>query len=180
MKTRIRKLTKKFLVALIPGAFALGLMGCELVRAPDSGTWKGTAVFRDELYQPITCDMTLDLIHTDDSLRIYNIQNDCQRGSNRWSALSFDIHGSELWQGGRVVGHASSDGSVSFELPDAYYNSNFPVPASRVVVAWTKVGSALEFTQETYFANTVQRTHAWLNQQSGSSFTWDGSVDLHN
>ncbi|MGZ3693510.1 MAG: hypothetical protein ACXWQO_04920 [Bdellovibrionota bacterium] len=179
MRIHAKRFLKKFLLALIPGAFVLGLMGCDLVRAPDSGSWQGSAVFRDELYQPVTCDFKLDVMHTDDSLRIYAIDSNCSNIISSWKALSFDIHGDELWHAGELVGHATANGTVSFDLPNPYYNANFPMPAQHVTVAWTMVGHSLEFTQETYFNNTIQRTHAWLNQTSGSSIDWDANLDVH-
>jgi hypothetical protein len=169
---------KKFLIALIPGSFLLGLAGCDLLRAPDSGTWYGTAVYRDDLSAPVNCRMELDVRHDDETLRVLKLENTCDNFRSTWESLTFDIHGNELWRDGRAVGHANPSGSVTFDLPDPNYYDGYPFPANRVVVTWSMVSGALEFSEDVYYQNRVQTTHAWLNARSSysGSISWDGDV----
>lgn len=172
------KPAKKFLIALIPGSFVL-LASCDLLRAPDSGDWYGTAVYRDDLNAPVNCRMELEVRHDDETLRVLKMENSCDNFRTSWNSLTFDVHGDQLWRDGRVVGHASSNGSVTFDLPDPNYYDHYPLPAQRVVVTWSVVGSSLEFSEDVYLPQgRVQSTHAWLNARSSvsGSISFDGNV----
>lgn len=169
---------KQFLLALIPGSFVLGLSACDLVQAPDTGVWKGTAVFRDGVKDPVTCELTLDLSHTDETLRVYRIDHNCSRTRTSWRATTFDVKGKDLWRGTRHVGYASRDGDASFEFDAFELEDQYMYPAQRLMVSWAKVGEALEFTQEIYFEGRTQRVHAWLKKESTGSINWDGKVEI--
>lgn len=169
----MKRLTKKFLLALIPGSFVLGLTGCDVDQAPDSGTWRGQVTYSDGIYQPTSCEVKLDTSHNDKTLRIYHLESSCNQFTSRWSSVSFDVHGDELWKGNQLVGHASPNGTVSFELENPYLDDRYPYPANRVVVSWNRSGNFLEFTETAYFDGRVQRSHGWLRQESSGSISWD-------
>ena len=160
--------TAKILWALIPGSFALGLTGCEV--APDTGNWRGTGVYRDGIHAPVTCNLKLDLTHTDEYVRIHQIGSDCAFKSAYWQAGTFDLHGTSLWKNGRIVGSATSNGAVTIDLLDPLVDDRYPFPAQKVTLSWTRVGSYLEYTEETYFDGKVQRTHGWLRKSDEANF----------
>lgn len=156
------KVAKQFLWALIPGSFVLGLSGC--IQAPDTGAWSGQAVYRDGFRDATTCNLKLDLTHTDEYVRVHSIESDCNVYKTRWQAGTFERHGDTLWRDGRIVGHADDAGSVSLNLEHPYQDDDYPFTANRVTVSWTRVGNYLEYTEEAYFDNKIQRTHAWLTE----------------
>lgn len=169
------KTYKQFLIALIPGSFVLGLTGCDL--APDSGSWRGTAAVSDTLHGYSSCSVELNLTHNEETVTVHKIESNCAQVVTTWDAISFDVHGEQLWKDNRVVGRASERGSVSFELNDPYLDNRFPYPARKVIVTWTKVGNDLEFTEDTYFEGRTHRVHAWLKKQSSGgtngAISWD-------
>lgn len=157
-------LTKPLALLSLAAAILFGMSGCVMLE--DSGTWRGTAVNRDDFREPYTCDMELDLTHTDDDLTLNHISANCGAYRGTWHPGHFEVRGSTLWKNGKTVGWARDDGSVTIDVndPSLLFDERYPYPASRVVISWVKVGERLEYTEEAYFAGRVQRTHGWLSR----------------
>lgn len=143
-------------------ALAIGLTGCNIVR--DTGLWRGTVVVRDELRAPYTCEVEIDLTHTDDTLAIHHLLTSCNAYSSKWHPGTFELLGSSAWKNGRNIGWAREDGSANLELDDNTADERFPMPSNRVILSWVRVGEGIEFTQETYYAGRIQRSTGLLRK----------------
>jgi hypothetical protein len=142
---------------------ALSLTGCDVKR--DSGLWQGTVVVRDdEGGAPETCQVELDLTHTDEAVTVHSLRTSCEHFSSRWEGDTYDIQGNSLYYDGRDVGWVREDGSAIVELKQDQMRDRFPILADRVVLSWMRVDGRLEFTQEVYFAGRVTRSTGWLQR----------------
>lgn len=157
--------TRRFFLALVPGSFVLGLSGCYV--APDTGVWSGTAVFREGNLAPVNCELKVSITHREEELSLHRRSLNCRQTASTWWPETFDIRGETLWQGWRQVGNAQSSGSASIELDFPVATSRYPHPAEKVRVSWSRVGSYLEFSEDSQFTNSrgfveYRRIHAWL------------------
>jgi hypothetical protein len=157
-------LTKPLALLTFAAAILVGLSGCEVM--DDTGTWRGTAVNRDDFREPYTCNMETKLTHTDDEVILHHIVADCGAYRGVWHPGKFEVHGTTVWKNGRAVGWAKDDGSVTLDIndPAGMFDERYPYPASRVVISWVRVNGRLEYTEEAHFAGRVQRTHGWLSR----------------
>jgi len=155
MKTFISKIFLGLMITLV-------LSGCDLKR--DSGLWRGTVVVRDEMRNPYTCELEVDISHTDRDLILHHMLTSCKAYSAKWHPGTYEVHGESVWKNGRSVGTALPDGTVSLELNDQVADDRYPMPASRVIVSWMRVGEGLEFTEEAYFAGRIQRSSGLLRR----------------
>jgi len=157
-------LTKPLALLSLGAAILFGMSGCVMLE--DSGTWRGTAVNRDDFREPYTCDMELELTHSDDQIILHHVAANCGSYRGVWHPGSFEVHGSTIFKNGKAVGWARDDGSATIDVddPSRYFDERYPYPASRVVISWVKVGERMEYTEEAYFAGRVQRTNGWLTR----------------
>jgi len=149
------------LSTLVIGLMVL-LTGCNLAR--DTGTWRGSVVVREEGRMPETCEVEIELTHSDDHLQFHHLAANCDSYASKWHPGSFNITGHSVWKNGEMIGWAKEDGSANLELTDRVTDQRYPLPATRVIVAWTRIGDGLEFTQETYFSGRIQRSNGYLRK----------------
>jgi hypothetical protein len=144
-------------------AIAFGLTGCDIKR--DSGVWQGTVVVREDDGRPdTTCQMEINLTHTDETVTIHHLYTACEAFASRWQGDTYEVHGMSLFYNGRDVGWVRGDGSVTMELRDYEMTQRFPTLADKVMLSWTRVGDSLEFTEEVTFAGRKKRSSGWLRK----------------
>jgi hypothetical protein len=149
------------LATLVIGFLVL-LTGCNLAR--DTGTWRGSVVVREEGRFPETCEVEIELTHSDDYLQFHHLMASCQAYSTKWHPGSFNLQGQNVWKNGERIGWAREDGSANLELTDRVTDERYPLPAHRVIVAWARIGEGLDFSQETYSAGRIQRSSGFLRR----------------
>jgi hypothetical protein len=150
---------------ILPWLLCLPLTACYAY--PDSGHWKGQAVFRDELSNPVSCTVELDITHDDTFLALNDVATDCGARYTRWNPGAFNVRGMDVWKDTNMLGHVFSDGSVHLSLNDPYLSLDYPYPARHLVVNWTKVGNELQFSEEIGFDGNNQTLEAWLYRSDG-------------
>lgn len=139
------------------------LSGCVVIE--DSGVWSGRLYSQSDNQNGYGCDLELDMSHFDDQLTIHSIDTNCGGPQARWAPKPFYVTNGNLWRGSQVVGWSREDGSTSFTLDnpqDGSWSERYPFPAHRVVISWQQHGNSMEYTEDAYFAGSVQRTRGTL------------------
>jgi len=144
-------------------AIAFGLTGCDIKR--DSGLWQGTVVVREDDGRPnYTCQVELNLTHTDETVTVHHLLTSCEAFASKWHGDTYEVHGTSLFYNGRDIGWVRDDGSATLELRDYEMTQRFPTLADKVLLSWTRVGDSLEFTEEVTFAGRMKRSSGWLRK----------------
>lgn len=157
------KLTNALAKLTLGIGLIVGLSGCRMIG--DSGVWSGSAVSRDGVYESYSCNVEVDITHTEEYVTLHHVATDCGRYAGRWQAGTFEIHGTTVWRNGKPVGWARDDGSVTLDIDDPSKFLDQRYPATRLVISWMRVGDSLEYTEEAYFAGRVQKTNGWLRRR---------------
>ncbi len=159
------KLTNALAKVTLGVALIAGLSGCRMIG--DSGVWSGSAVSRDGFRESYSCNVEVDITHTEEYVTLHHVATDCGTYAGRWHAGTFEIHGGTVWRNGKAVGWARDDGSVTLDItdPSKFLDNRYPYPASRLMISWMRVGESLEYTEEAHFPGRVQKTNGWLRRR---------------
>ncbi len=150
--------TKLSMIALL----ACLLPGCELTR--DSGLWRGSISPTDSFEMNENCELEIELTRTSETLIVHTVNMGCPRYSYQWRVGAFDVFGGGVWKYGRRIGNIDPNGEVDLELTDAVVDEPLPMGYRSMRLRWNRVGSELQFWQETESFGRYRVSRGWLRR----------------
>jgi hypothetical protein len=147
---------------LFVSLFCVFLSGCNLTG--DSGLWRGSVSTKESYDRSEQCDLEIEITRSSDTLIVHSLNLNCPRYSYQWRVGAFDLFGGGIWKHGQRVGNVDPSGEVELELFPWVTDEPLPMGNRSIKLRWNRLGSELQFWQESNRFGWNQITSGWLRK----------------